>query len=141
MKAAYKYTITLLLMLVSVVSYSATKDEVMRLGFREQTKPMILSNSEVVQIEGLAKVWATETKAWILIINYRTDTLELAELKRKADLIWEKFKPIVEKEGMKYAGIHAKKYLIPNPTHDTNFVGHNFILMQGMDDEWMFLEH
>lgn len=138
--SAHKFIIFFFLMLVSVFSHSATKEEVMKLGFREQTKPMILSSSEVVQVEGLAKIWATETKAWILILNYRTDTLESAELRRKADLIWEQFKPIVEKMGVKYAGIHAKKFPISNPTNKTDFVGHNFVLKQITDGEWVFLD-
>ena len=139
MRNVQKLMMFSLLMLVSFASYSGTKDEVMRLGFREQTKPMTLSSSEVVQVEGLAKIWATETEAWILILNYRTDTLEPAELRRKAGLIWKRFKPLVEKMGLNYAGIHAKKYPISNPTSETDFVGHNFVLSKNANGEWVFL--
>ncbi|KLV11576.1 hypothetical protein C9I92_13065 [Photobacterium ganghwense] len=140
MKKLIKKLVFLILISGSLHGYAGTKSEVMSLGFREKTKPLTLSTGEVIQLEGLAKIYATETEAWVLILNYRSDSLEPTELRKKAELIWPKFKPTVEKMGLRYAGIHAKKYPVENPTAETKFEGFNLILVKQSNDEWVFID-
>ncbi|MGF1733724.1 hypothetical protein [Photobacterium kasasachensis] len=139
MDKVLKIIVCLLLVCVSFGSYSSTKNEVMRLGFREKTTPLTLSTGEVVQIEGMAKIYVTGSEDWVLMLNYRANSLDPKELQRKAELIWPKFKPIVERMGLKYASIHAKKYPIANPDKDTMFLSVNLMLYKGVDNVWRFM--
>ncbi|PSV99571.1 hypothetical protein [Photobacterium lipolyticum] len=122
------------------IAFADTKQNVMGLGFREKTTPLTLSSGEIVELEGMAKIYATGTEAWVLILNYRTDTLDRETLRKRAELIWPQFKPLVEKMQLKYAGIHAKKYPIEKPTKDTRFEGYNMMIQLTSDGTWRLLE-
>ncbi len=140
MNIFFKIAITLVISTLSFNTVADTKNEVMGRSYVENTKPFKLSTGEVIQLEQLTRVFVSKQDDWILILNYRTDTLDKTELRRKADLIWERFKVRVEKDGFKYAGIHAKKYSVENPKETDHFKGYNLVLIKDDNGKWNYVE-
>jgi len=108
----------------------------MSLGFREQTRPLTVASGKVFELEGMSKLFATESDAWALILNYRVNSLDPDELLENAIEIWPFFLQFVEQHEVTYAAIHAKKYPILNPTKETKFTGFNHVFSLKEDGSW-----
>ena len=82
------------------------------LSARPATKKLSLSNGETIEMEQFSKVYAGADDTWVLIFNYVTDSIDdISILKKRAEVIWKDFRPVVVKHGFKAAGITAKQYV------------------------------
>ncbi|MEZ8103313.1 MULTISPECIES: hypothetical protein [Vibrio] len=106
------------------------------------TKSVILPSGETIEVQSISKIYAAGSKEWVLIINYITDSIDnKVSLRERADLIWEFFRPIVEKAGYTNAGIKAKAYV--HDAEKTIFKkskAYTFIIRKSDDGIWRFLE-
>ena len=79
------------------------------------SKIIQLSSGEKIEVTSLSKIYATGSKEWVLILNYTVESIDDRQaLRDRAELIWDFFRPIVEKKGYANAGIKAIEY-IKNP--------------------------
>ena len=104
---------------------------------------LTLSSGEMIEIEAFTKLYLPSEDRWVFILNYLTNSIEDEKLlRKKSELIWETFKPMVVKNGFKAAAIKAIKYT----NHDKGVIietsrskGFTFVFVQSADGEWKFL--
>lgn len=129
----YKYHIAkLLFTFILLISSSATV----------ATQTVRLSSGEEIRVQRIVEIYMEGSKEYVLMLHYIVDSIDdRKQLRERANLIWEFYRPIVEKAGYSNAGIKAKQFIYgSDKTFLKTSINYTFVIQQHSDGSWAFLE-